>query len=142
MSRKIARESLYKLIFEFLFRGINDYTFELLMLDKELDDVDRVYIDTVYRGVVERFEELKAIISEFAIGYTFDRIVKADKAALLLSIYELKYMPDIPPSASINEAVDLVKRYSTEKSSSFVNGILASALIKIQGDKNGNKDMR
>jgi len=141
MSRRVARESVYKLIFEFLFRGqANDYTFEILMFDKELDDDDREYIDKVYKGIIAEFDELNEYIAGFSKGYSIDRVVKADKAALLLSIYEMKYLKDIPPSASINEAVDLVKRFSTEKSSSFVNGILASVYKDLLGDKNGDNN--
>ena len=136
MSRKIARESIYKLIFEFLFTGEpNDYTFEILMYDKDLDDDDREYMTSVYKGVIGNYKNLTEYTGSFAIGYTVDRIVKADMAALLLSVYEMKFLTDIPKSVSINEAVDLVKRFSTEKSSSFVNGILASVYKDLQGDK-------
>lgn len=136
MSRKIARESVYKLIFEFIFTGnANEYTFEIFMYDEELDDDDKEYVTTVYKGIVDNYTELADYISKFAIGYSADRIIKADKAALLVALYEMKYMDNIPLSVSINEAVDLVKKYSTEKSSSFVNGILASIYKDIQGDK-------
>lgn len=136
MSRKIARESAYKLIFEYLFRANpNEYTFELIMYDSELDQDDKDYINAVYTGVIEKFVEINDYLSKFAIGYKIDRIVKADKAALMLAIYEMKYIEGIPLSVSINEAVDLVKRFSTEKSSSFVNGVLASVYKDIKGDK-------
>jgi N utilization substance protein B len=136
MSRKIARESVYKLIFEFLFTGqANDYTYELLMLDNELDDDDKEYVSKVYKGVIDNFKDLSLYVANFAKGYSLDRIIKADKAALILSAYEMKFMKEIPPSVSINEAVDLVKRYSTEKSSSFVNGILASVFKDLKGEK-------
>lgn len=136
MSRKLARESAYKLVFEFLFTNQpNDYTLELLMYDKELDEEDKLYIDNVYKGVIDKYSELSDYLSAFAIGYRAERIVKADKAALLLAAYEMKFMDDIPLSVSINEAVDLVKRFSTEKSSSFVNGILASVYKDIKGEK-------
>ena len=62
----------------------------------------------------------------FSNGFNIDRIYKLDLAALLLATYEMKYMDDIPLSVSISEAVELVKTYSTEKSNSFVNGILSS----------------
>jgi N utilization substance protein B len=137
MSRKIARESAYKLIFEYLFNGVfNGSTLEILMLDEELDEDNRSYIKTVYTGVIDHFDELNSVIASFAIGYSPERIIKADKAALMLAIYEMKYT-DIPMSVSINEAVDLVKRYSTEKSSSFVNGILASVYKKLKENENG-----
>jgi N utilization substance protein B len=84
------------------------------------------YISTVYRGVISKYDELKDIVAEYARGFDVDRVYKLDLAALLLAIYEMKYMPDIPLGTSIAEAVELVKIYSTEKSYSFVNGILSS----------------
>lgn len=136
MSRKIARELVYKLIFEYVFgKADKGYTFELIMYDKDLGSDDKKYITSVYQGVIEKYDELSEYIAKFAIGYSYDRIVKADKAALLLAVFEMKYMKDIPLSVSINEAVDIVKRFSTEKSSSFVNGILASVYKDIKGDK-------
>ena len=84
------------------------------------------YINTVYRGVIKHFDELKEIVAKYARGFDIDRIYKLDLAALLLAIYEMKYMDDIPLGTSIAEAVELVKTYSTEKSYSFVNGILSS----------------
>jgi N utilization substance protein B len=55
-----------------------------------------------------------------------ERIFRPDLAAMLIAIYEMKYMDDIPMSVSINEAIEIVKRYSTEKSGKYVNGILSS----------------
>ena len=83
-------------------------------------------MEKVYYGVIEKYDELKEIIVSHAQGFSFDRIFKPDLSALLLALYEMKYMPDIPNAVSINEAVELVKTYSTDKSHVFVNGILAS----------------
>ena len=126
MSRKIARENTYKLIFEFLFNKTpNSRTYSVFSLG-EMDDSDVAYMEKGYYGVINRYEELSEIISEYSQGFSLDRIYKPDLSALLLAVYELKYMDDIPPAVTINEAVDLVKKYSTDKSNVFVNGILSA----------------
>ena len=126
MSRKIARENTYKLIFEFLFNKTpNSRTYSVFSLG-EMDDSDVAYMEKVYYGVINRYEELSEIISEYSQGFSLDRIYKPDLSALLLAVYELKYMNDIPPAVTINEAVDMVKKYSTDKSNVFVNGILSA----------------
>ncbi|MGN1042576.1 MAG: transcription antitermination factor NusB [Christensenellales bacterium] len=131
MSRKVARENTYKLIFEYLFgRTPNARTYSVLSCG-DMDESDVEYMQQVYYGVIENFDELNGIITKYSEGFALDRIFKPDLSALLLAVYELKYMKDIPSAVSINEAVELVKRYSTEKSNVFVNGILSAV----------NKDM-
>ncbi len=126
MSRKIARENTYKLIFEFLFNKTpNNRTYSVFSLG-EMDDSDVAYMEKVYYGVINRYDELSELISGYSQGFALDRIYKPDLSALLLAVYEMKYMDDIPMAVSINEAVDLVKKYSTDKSYVFVNGILSA----------------
>lgn len=135
MSRKIARENTYKLIFEFLFNKTpNNRTYSVFSLG-EMDDSDVAYMEKVYYGVINRYDELSEIISKYSQGFALDRIYKPDLSALLLAVYELKYMDDIPPAVTINEAVDLVKKYSTDKSNVFVNGILSAVNKSISEKK-------
>jgi len=119
---------LYKLVFEFLFTGeVNDRTQTMLLSDATLTADDKEYVVKCYNGVAEHYDELTALILKYATGYaSLDRLVKADLVALLIAAYELKYLPEVPTSVSINEAIELVKLYSTSKSSGFVNGVLAS----------------
>ena len=127
MSRKIAREYAYKLIFEYIFTkekedGISK---DIIFLDRELSKIDSEYIESVVHGVKEHYDELLEIISRNAKNFKLERIFRADLAALLLAVYEMKYMPDIPMNVSIAEAVEIVKSYATEKSYQFVNGVLS-----------------
>jgi len=133
MSRKSARDTTYKLIFEFLFSGeANGETYGMMLLDASLTNDDRAYIESVYKGVIYYYDELAAVIAKYSKGFSVNRIFKPDLAALLLALYELTYMPEIPRGAIISEAVNIVKEYSTEKSYSFVNGILASVSKDIE----------
>lgn len=124
--RKKSRDGVYKLIYEFLFSGVENTKTLAIMTSGDLPMSEYDYITTVYKGVISKIDELKDIVAEYARGFDVDRVYKLDLAALLLAIYEMKYMPEIPLGTSIAEAVELVKIYSTEKSYSFVNGILSS----------------
>lgn len=126
MSRKTARENTFKLIFEYLFdRNPNPRTYSVLSCG-DMTDNDVMYMEKVYYGVIENYDELISVIAKYSEGFEVDRIFKPDLSALLLAIYELKFMNDIPAAVVINEAVELVKRYSTDKSNIFVNGILSA----------------
>lgn len=131
MSRKIARESVYKLVFEYLFsQKPNPRTFEILS-SAELAEVDKTYMSEAYGGIIEKYDLLISEIEELSEGFSLERIFLPDLAALLLALYEMHFMPDIPHSVSIAEAVELVKRYSTDKSNQYVNGVLSSVYKKL-----------
>ena len=76
-------------------------------------------------------EEIDGLISENTVGWKIERISKTALAVLRLSIFEIKYMDDIPLSVSINEAVEICKKYATGEDASFVNGILSSIAKKL-----------
>ncbi len=138
MSRRQAREAVYKLVFEYIFnKEINDRTYQILLSDATLSDADKEYMETAYKGVVEHYDALCAKIARYTDKYgSLDRLVKSDFAAMLVAVYELLYSTDVPPSVAINEAVDMVKQFGTEKSSGFVNGVLASVNKEIEGGHN------
>lgn len=125
MSRKIARTYAYQLVFESLFNKEDTIAKENMFKDPTLTLDDSTYIETVVNGVNEHYDELIDIITRNASNFRFERIFKPDLAILLLATYEMKYMPDIPVGVSINEAVELAKANSTEKSPQFVNGVLS-----------------
>ncbi|MDD7457411.1 MAG: transcription antitermination factor NusB [Clostridia bacterium] len=135
MSRRIARENIYKLVFEYLFYdSFNQTSLELMLLDSNLTEDDKKYVINVYEGVAAKKDELLALIEKHAKGFRIDRIFRPDLSALLIATYELKYLDDVPPAVAISEAVELVKKYSTDKSYSFVNGVLAGVYKEIKGE--------
>ena len=82
----------------------------------------------------EHKKEIDDIIAEFAKGWTVERLIKVDAAALRYGIFEMKYMQDkTPPEVCINEAVEISKKYGTEKSKAFVNGVLSSYYKQLKG---------
>lgn len=126
MTRKEAREEAFILIFEKQFTA--DSLEEILACAQEVRDITPDdYIKNVFFGVYEHLEELDAFISENAVGWSIKRISKTALAVLRLALYEMRYFEDIPVSVSINEAVELCKKYATKEDASFVNGILATA---------------
>ncbi len=130
MTRKQSREEAFILVFEKVFSGGS--VEEILELAGEARDLKpNDYIKTVFAGVYDNIDEIDGIISENAIGWKINRISKTALCVLRLAIYEMKYMEDIPASVSINEAVELCKKYATKEDASFVNGILASVVKKL-----------
>ena len=123
--RRVAREDVFKLVFEFTFYDApNDGTKELLLMDGSLDEDDKEYIESVYAGVMNRIDELRTVISEHLSGYRLERVYRPDYAVLLVATYEL-LEKTAPVGVIINEAVTLGKKFGTEKSGSFINGVLA-----------------
>lgn len=84
---------------------------------------------------VKNKKEIDDQISTHSKGWNIDRLVRIDKNILRIAISELLYLPEIPISVSIDEAVELAKKYSTEESASFINGILRQVVEENQIDK-------
>ena len=84
----------------------------------------RVFADALIRGALEHREECDALIRKHAKNWDLHRIAAVDRNVMRLAIYEMLHRDDIPPVVSINEAVDIAKKFSTHDSGKFVNGIL------------------
>ena len=119
MRRRKAREILLKLLFQRDFRPVS---LEELLAEDSLGDQED-YIRRTLQGIIEHQEEIDRVIAEKAIGWRLERLVSVDRNILRLGIYEILYT-DIPAEVAINEAVELSKKYSTEHSHIFINGIL------------------
>ena len=129
--RSAAREATYKVIFSYLFTGEWDNDFKTKMyLESKLLDEDVAFADTIIEYLRRNFNALIDEIAGLSKGYKIDRIYPADKAAMLLAISEMNAFGDIPAAVTINEAVGLAGKFSTENSLSFVNGILGSYYAK------------
>ena len=132
MSRRTARETVFKLAFEYSFnREFNSDTLELMTMDATMTDDDRNFVESTYKGVINFYDELKSLIEKNISGYTVDRIYRSDFIVLMVACYELKYT-DTPFAVVINEAVELAKKYGEEKSGKFVNGVLKGVISEGQ----------
>ena len=134
MTRSNAREIAVHLIYEM---GLRDAAADELFsteLTKECfasrEGEDALYddfpIETLVRGVDAHQAELDGYISRLAIGWKFARLPRVAVAILRAAMYEIMYMPDIPNSAAVNEAVEIAKKYEEPEVVSFINGILGS----------------
>jgi N utilization substance protein B len=84
----------------------------------------REFAEGLIRGTLEHQNELDEQIKKYARNWDLHRMAVVDRNILRLAVYEMMHRQDIPPIVSINEAVDIAKKYSTEDSGKFVNGIL------------------
>ena len=96
------------------------------------DDFVRKLASDWTKGTWENLEQCDEPIITSTIKWQFTRLSPVDKSILRLSVYQLKFCPDIPPKVVINEAIELAKKFSTDKSPAFVNGVLDAILKKLK----------
>ena len=124
MQRKLARENAFMLLFEQICK--NDETAEEIFT--KATEIRQLEYDSYVKGAFFGAVSNEAIITETIMshskGWKLDRISPVSMAILRLAVYEMLFMEDIPHKVSINEAVELAKKYDDEKSYSFVNGVL------------------
>ncbi len=114
------------------------------MLQPELKD-DReafAFAKKLFLRTVGRQDEIDGVISRHTENWDFDRIAPVDKALLRMATCELLAFEDIPPKVSIDEAIEIAKSYSTEKSSAFINGVLDAVLLDLTEQGRLNKSGR
>jgi transcription antitermination protein NusB len=133
MTRREAREQAFVLIFE---RSINHETTDEIIDDAEWSG--EIFIDEFAEKAAQGVEQNEAAIDERIAsnirGWAMSRLSKVSLSLLRLAIYEMVYEPEIPLSVSINEAVELAKKYGGVDDAPFVNGVLGS-IAKSLGEK-------
>ncbi len=100
---------------------------EFTTLDSQKEVKD--YALKIAKAYQKNSKEIDEIIKKYAIGWDFDRLVKMDKDILRIAISELLFIKEAPMKVVVDEAVELAKKYSTEDSASFINGILAKVIV-------------
>lgn len=128
--RAAARETLFKIIFASQFTGDVNCGFKNALYKAEkVEGKDAEYCDGILSVIAEHGKEFTEMLDNRSKLFPEARIFPADKSILLLSMAEILYCDDIPDVVSANEAANIASKYSSEKSASFVSGILAD-LIK------------
>lgn len=124
MNRREEREAAFLMIFEGEFAP--EKTSDEIYADaKDAREVEEsAYVREVLEGVRVHREELDALIDAHSHGWKRSRLSGVARAAILLATYEMLYREDIPPRVSLNEAVELMKKYDEDKARVFVNGVL------------------
>ena len=143
--RTHAREFVLKILYqaEITRREINtasDYYWDEI---ESIDKYIKEFADGLINGIASNLEGIDSKISEYATNWQIKRMAVIDRNVLRLGVFELLYNDDIPPKVTINEAVELAKKYGDMESSKFVNGILdkihkTEATSKANQQKDGN----
>ena len=135
MKRKRSREIAMELLFSMeISKNSYEQTIESFIENYEMDlkTIDLEYIKKVMKSVTDYKEEIDEIIKNSLINWTIDRVSKVNLIIVRLAIAEMLYIDDVPEVVAINEAIELTKKYSDDKSVSFVNGALDKAFKNIK----------
>ena len=138
MSRKVAREVAFKVIFELAFqhdeeaKKLFNKLLEASEEKYEMTEEDCVYVNEIVNGIQSNESRLDEKIKKHLKDWSFERISKVDIAILLLAIYEIIERKDIPCKVSVNEAVELAKIFSEDSSPAFINGVLAEIMKEVE----------
>lgn len=133
MKRRDAREALFVLLYEMSFNAPEELE-ETIVKAKEDREIDDAYIMQSIHGIYEHLDEIDQKIIAHARGWSFERLSRTTLAIMRISVYEMHYA-DIPYTVSINEAVELAKKYDHDQAPTFINGIL-NAIATASGFKN------
>ena len=124
MTRREAREAAFSLIFESGFRAEEEREELYANTVKNLEIPKNKYVKTVYFGIADNITDIDALIAKCSVGWKTERMTHVSRAILRLAVYEMLFMEDIPVRVSINEALELAKKYDEDKARAFVNGVL------------------
>ncbi|MEM0530364.1 MAG: transcription antitermination factor NusB [Candidatus Pararuminococcus gallinarum] len=126
MTRSEAREQAFILVFEKSFNQSDTLDNIIANAQAGRDFVVDKFSYALAQQAYDHLEQVDGVIEKYSTKWKLDRIVKVSLAILRMSISEMLYLEDIPVSVSINEAVELAKKYATEDDASFVNGVLGA----------------
>lgn len=124
--RNDARENAFKLIFESLFHEYDEELSKENLIALKKED-DNKFFEDIMKNFNDNKESLKEEIEKHLKNFEYDRLFKIDLAIIYLAVTEIKFC-ETPKAVAINEALELAKKYSTGKSSKFING-LVSAIV-------------
>jgi N utilization substance protein B len=129
MNRRMSREIAMKLLYQISIN--NDDIDEIIERYKEyceedLSNIDFKYIEEVIKGIYENQDEIDEKIQTNLVSWKLNRISKINLSILRICVYEIFYMGEIPPKVSVNEGIELAKKYSEDKAPKFINGVLGN----------------
>ena len=124
-ARSKARTRALDILFEADQRGLNAETLlDERLADRESRAANNPYTADLVRGVVGRWNDINAALTDYSQGWTLDRMPAVDRAILRLGAWEVLWNDEIPDGVAISEAVALATELSTDESPAFVNGLL------------------
>jgi len=123
--RRQARELAIQVLFHLEFNsGLPEYAFDLICENFSPTESSRIFSRQLVLGVCEEKKALDDAISRASRNWRLERMSRLDICILRLAVFEILFMPDIPPKVSIDEALEIGKKFGSENSGSFINGIL------------------
>ncbi len=126
LTRRAVRELVVQFLYQFDLSGgsLDEALLMFWETQAEVGEMGHKFAEELVRGVLEKRSVIDEKIAQYTENWDLPRIAAVDRNILRLAMYEMLFRDDIPPIVSINEAVDIAKKFSTRESGAFVNGIL------------------
>ncbi|TCU72777.1 transcription antitermination factor NusB [Tissierella praeacuta] len=132
MGRKQAREGTMKILYQMEVNDdFSDEALNIYFNNFSFEELEKEYILDAMTKIKENLDSIDEYIELYSQGWNLNRLAKIDLAVLRIAVYEILYRKDIPVEVSINEAIEIVKKYSTEESFRFINGVLGGVVRNI-----------
>jgi len=122
-NRSELREIIVKVLYQIILLDEAKLDYEIDLLIKEQLEIENEFVNSTINGIVKERKKLEELANKYLTNWTLNRLSKVDQAIILLGIYELNFT-DTPSVVSINEAIELSKKYSEEAVTKMINGIL------------------
>tara|TARA_B100000575_G_C23143304_1_gene666145 strand:- start:1004 stop:1453 length:450 start_codon:yes stop_codon:yes gene_type:complete len=144
IQRRFVREKVLQAVYAYIQSGEPiSHIMNTLINENLKEDADALrFGERLFALTLEQIDDWNAIIEQHTKNWEISRLALIDKIILYISLSELTNFPDIPTKVTINEAIDIAKKYSTAKSGRFVNGILDASLIQLQNEQKISKTGR
>jgi N utilization substance protein B len=127
MSRRKGRSVAVQILYQLEMNGQEfEQNLPVFWEHNACDDAVRNFAERIARGVCQNREAIDAVIVETAKNWSLERIAPIDRSILRAAIYEIQYCEDIPFKVTLNEAIELGKKFGCDKSGAFINGVLDS----------------
>lgn len=128
MTRRELRENIFKMLFRVEFHEEDEMNDQLTLFEEQLEglkETDLSYIKEKTKEIIGHLKEIDAEINEKSTGWKTSRMGKVDLSIIRLAVYEIRFDEEVPEKVAINEAVELAKKFGTDDSPAFINGVLA-----------------
>ena len=129
-SRRHARQMALQQLFRWEFDQTQNHDVEVIKTGRSATPAVREFATQIVQGVLTQHHELDQLINRYAVEWTVDRMPVVDRNILRWAIYELLWIPEIPARVTLNEAMELAKRFADDEARRFINGILDHFLRK------------
>ncbi|OBZ08102.1 MULTISPECIES: transcription antitermination factor NusB [Bacillales] len=143
MKRRLAREIAVSSLYQMEMNEVSAAEAVDMLMDElrqeneigadpsEIGSTDE-FAREIVLGVMEHRQAIDGMLQQYLTGWHIDRLSRVDRQVLRLACYEMVFRDDVPPKATINEAIELAKHFGTEESGKFVNGVLGKLLTEIE----------